>query len=49
MTKPLVYQFQNKISVFASRQRTQIQWRIVYTNGFEGSLAESWTVDLARR
>ncbi|WP_427914865.1 zinc ribbon domain-containing protein [Ramlibacter sp. MMS24-I3-19] len=45
MSQPLVYKFQNEIDV-PSQARKFGFTKIVYTNGFESSLGESWTVNL---
>jgi hypothetical protein len=45
MSKPLVYKFQNEIKL-AEQARPLGFTRIIYTNGFESSLGETWTVKL---
>lgn len=45
MSKVLVYKFQNKVKLF--KQAKPIGFtRIEYTNGFSGSMGETWTVKL---
>lgn len=45
MSKPMVYQFQNELKV--DEQAISFGYkRIVYTNGFESSLGQTWSVTL---
>lgn len=45
MSQPLVYKFQNEIKI-ADQARPLGFTSIVYTNGFESSLGQTWTVKL---
>jgi len=45
MSQPLVYKFQNEMDVPTQAKRFGFS-KVVYTNGFESSLGQSWTVDL---
>ena len=45
MSQPLVYKFQNEIKI--DRQAAPLGFtQIIYTNGFDGSLGNTWAVDL---
>lgn len=45
MSQPLVYKFQNEIKI--NDQASNLGFKkIIYTNGFDSSLGETWTVDL---
>ncbi len=45
MSRPLIYQFQNEIKL--DEQARSIGFtKLVYTNGFESDLGETWTVNL---
>jgi len=45
MSQPLVYKFQNEIKL--NEQATAVGFsKLVYTNGFESELGQTWTVDL---
>lgn len=45
MSQPLVYKFQNEMNIPSQAKNVGFK-KVVYTNGFEGSLGETWTVDL---
>lgn len=47
MSQPLVYKFQNEIKL-ENQARPFGFTSIVYTNGFDGSLGQTWTVDLSK-
>lgn len=47
MSQPLVYKFQNDIKI-DDQARILGFTRLVYTNGFDSSLGETWTIDLGR-
>lgn len=45
MSQPLVYKFQNEIKI--GEQAVPLGFKkLIYTNGFESSLGQTWTVDL---
>jgi hypothetical protein len=45
MSKPLVYKFQNDMKI--DSQATMMGFsKLVFTNGFESDLGETWTIDL---
>jgi hypothetical protein len=45
MSQPLVYKFQNEIKV--NEQASKLGFtKLVYTNGFESELGNTWTIDL---
>lgn len=45
MSQPLVYKFQNEMSL-SEQAKTYEFKKLVYTNGFEGSLRRTWTINL---
>lgn len=45
MSQPLIYKFQNEIKI-ADQARPLGFTSILYTNGFDGSLGQTWTVKL---
>jgi hypothetical protein len=45
MSQPLIYKFQNEIKI-ADQARPLGFTSIVYTNGFDSSLGQTWTVKL---
>ncbi len=48
MSQPLVYKFQNEFNLPVIARDLQFQ-KLIYTNGFESSLGETWTVDLKNK
>lgn len=47
MSKPLVYKFQNETEI--KRHATKFGFaKLIYTNGFESELGQTWTVDLKK-
>lgn len=47
MSQPLVYQFQNEMHMQEAAKKVGFT-KLVYTNGFDSSLGQSWTIDLTR-
>lgn len=45
MSQPLVYKFQNEIKLDEQAEKLGFT-KLVYTNGFESALGQTWTVDL---
>jgi len=45
MSKPLVYKFQNEIKIEDQARPIGFK-KVIYTNGFESSLGETWTENL---
>jgi len=45
MSKPLVYKFQNEIKLDEQAKAAGFS-KLVFTNGFESSLGQTWTIDL---
>ena len=48
MSQPLVYKFQNELNLPTIARDRQFQ-KLIYTNGFDGSLGQTWTVDLKNK
>ena len=48
MSQPLVYKFQNEFKVGDQASTFGFQ-KIIYTNGFESSLGQTWTADLTEK
>ena len=45
MSRPLIYQLRNEASLESGARSFGFK-KIIFTNGFQGSLGSTWTIDL---